>query len=911
MIRPFGSPDRLLRHFCRTGDPRALGKLFDRTAPELLRAALWLCRDRTDAEDLLQRTFLTVIEARANFDLSRPAMPWLVGILGNHARKLQEQRRRDQERRTVILEGPRILEGPGAVADPAHEAAGTEFVAMLTEMRRSIGAPYSEVLDLHLGQGLMPAEIAAALGRPQGTVRTQLMRGLALLRQRLPMHIIAPLGAFALLSQGASAAQLAPLRASLLKAAGITTRAASATFASKSLLTLAAALLACFGTLWWTWLPAAADPLLPQLRSAHLTGLQGETRTETTPDLPGVDQRAYVAAEVRSGDGLALPTGLVRGQVVDSEGHAMPAAQLWLSQVRDWTRGAEVAVADAEGRFELQFSGPRFLGAVAPGHVVSFLHALDEGRQQEVTLRLRGESARVTGCIYGADGAPLAAAVVEVGLQGGWIASNTTSERRIYPPRRLVTTDARGDFHLDGIEPGQAVVLVHAAHHGSYRGEVLAERGRDSHLAIRLQRGARVAGTVRDSARQPLVGATIKLEGGDSRPLSATSDDLGQFVLTDLAAGPQRLLAELGASVATVAFDLAPGQQVAWDPILEPAQTLRGVVLDPAGKPLPGVQVQLGDQTTVAAKPAAETTAEGAFSLSLPSQGPLDLLFLHLGTPLAVRRALLPNREPLTITLTAAELPSARVTGRMVDREGRAIRALLTVRNHAFHLDGKARADGATGTFQLDSLPSGSYTLVLEAPGFGRTPIRVLELQPDETRDLGPIVLDAAGRAEVTLVGDASQHRRVVKFVREDGTVVAHSMTEGAAVTAELPPGRYTASVLLYECAGSATPVLVRSGETTRCDLLCAPTATMTLRVTGLSAPRDGGRVDVVIRDAGGNFLDAYELTVGNQPAMHSTFGLPPGSYRIEARSAGGRAATKALVVKSPQERLALTLELQ
>jgi RNA polymerase sigma factor (sigma-70 family) len=908
MIRPFGSPDRLLRHFCRTGDPRALGRLFDRAAPELLRAALWLCRDRTDAEDLLQRTFLTVIESRANFDVTRPAMPWLIGILGNHARKLQDQRRRDQERRAVILEGP------GSVADPLHDAAGAEFVAMLTEMHGSIGAPYSEVLDLHLGQGLMPAEIAAALGRPQGTVRTQLMRGLALLRQRLPMNIIAPMGAWALLSQGASAAQLAPLRATLLQAAGSPSSAASATVAGKSLVAIvAAALVVCLGAMMKSLLPTADDPMRRFAQTAQVVDEvvpKAGDRTEPLGEANGAIQRALVMADrARVLDGA--PPGIVRGQVVDSEGRPMAHAQLWLSQIRDWTHGDEVAVADAEGRFELQFSGVRFLGAAHQGHVVSFLHALDEGREQDVTLRLRGESARVTGRIYGADGEPLVRAVVEIGLQGGWIASNTTSERRIYPPRRLASTDAQGAFEVDGIEPGQVVVLAHATHHGSYRGEVLAERGRVSNLVIRLPRGAVVAGTVRDAARQPLAGVTVFVEDGDSAPISTTSDGAGRFLLEDLAAGRQRLLAQLGASAATAELDLAPGQEVAWDPILVPAQSLVGLVVDPAGKPVAGVQVQLGDHSSVVATPAAETAADGAFSMSLTGAGPCDLLFLHMGTPLAVRRAVQPSTQPLAVVLSAEELPDARIVGHIIDRDGRPIRAWISVRNHAFRIEGKVRADTATGTFHLDSMPSGSFALVIEAPGFGRTPMRVLDLKPGETRDLGDLVLDGAGRAEVTLVGDDPQHRRVVKFSRDDGTVVAHAMTEGAAVTAELPPGRYTASVLLCDCAGSATTVLVRSGEIARCDLPCAPTALATLRVAGLSARQDGGRVDVVIRDAGGNFLDAYELTVGDETATQLAFGLPPGSYRIEARSAGGRAATKSLVVKSPQERPVFALELQ
>lgn len=40
----FLGPDRLFRRYRETGDPRYLGRVFDRTAPELLRIAEYLTR---------------------------------------------------------------------------------------------------------------------------------------------------------------------------------------------------------------------------------------------------------------------------------------------------------------------------------------------------------------------------------------------------------------------------------------------------------------------------------------------------------------------------------------------------------------------------------------------------------------------------------------------------------------------------------------------------------------------------------------------------------------------------------------------------------------------------------------------------------------------------------------------------
>ena len=114
----FAGPDRLLAHYQLSGDPRALGKLFDRTAPELLRVAAWLCGNRADAEDVLQRTFVTVIETRGAFDPTKRALPWLCGIFGNHAKKVHEQRQRrvaptgrtEEERQRAPVAGTRLYQ---------------------------------------------------------------------------------------------------------------------------------------------------------------------------------------------------------------------------------------------------------------------------------------------------------------------------------------------------------------------------------------------------------------------------------------------------------------------------------------------------------------------------------------------------------------------------------------------------------------------------------------------------------------------------------------------------------------------------------------------------------------------------------------------------------------------------------
>ncbi|HTF88127.1 MAG TPA: sigma factor, partial [Planctomycetota bacterium] len=82
----FHSVDRAFRRFQATGDPKALAFVFDRTVPDLQGLAQHLATPELGAEDLLQSTFLTAIESNQDFDAGHPVLPWLAGILANHAR---------------------------------------------------------------------------------------------------------------------------------------------------------------------------------------------------------------------------------------------------------------------------------------------------------------------------------------------------------------------------------------------------------------------------------------------------------------------------------------------------------------------------------------------------------------------------------------------------------------------------------------------------------------------------------------------------------------------------------------------------------------------------------------------------------------------------------------------------------
>src|SRR5437870_7096984 len=173
------APEEHVARYLRTGDPEALGALFDATAPVLFRMALSLVHDATAAEDVLQETYLEALSHLARYDRSRPVMPWLVGIL-----EVMARRARRGAARTPDL--ARVAEAHASAAPPASDESGHGDEAL--RVRAAIDAldePYRSVALLRWRYGLDPAEIADVRGEPPGTTRSLLSRALSKMKDAL------------------------------------------------------------------------------------------------------------------------------------------------------------------------------------------------------------------------------------------------------------------------------------------------------------------------------------------------------------------------------------------------------------------------------------------------------------------------------------------------------------------------------------------------------------------------------------------------------------------------------------------------------------------------------------------------------------------------------------------------------
>lgn len=203
------SLESLFRRYRERADGSALAAVFDRTAPELAKVAGYLSGgDRARAEDLLQQTWLVAITHAARWDGERPLLPWLLGVLANHARSSMRAQRR-------VAPGADVLETLLATDDPVRSSSDGEFAQLLQKALAELPSPFREAVTLHVEHGLTAVEIGRALDRPAGTVRTQIVRGLDRLRALLPVGL-ASLGVAAVLT----AEQLLAVRRTVLAAAG-------------------------------------------------------------------------------------------------------------------------------------------------------------------------------------------------------------------------------------------------------------------------------------------------------------------------------------------------------------------------------------------------------------------------------------------------------------------------------------------------------------------------------------------------------------------------------------------------------------------------------------------------------------------------------------------------------------------
>lgn len=155
----------------------ALGELYDRYGAAAFRLARRIVRDSALAEDVVQEAFLAIWRGAARFLPERArAAAWIMTLVH---RRAVDVVRREQRRRGLPLEDGDDDRVEGAADDAVWLRLERERVqralAALPDQQR-------ETLELAYCGGFTQAELADRLGRPLGTIKSQMFAGLTNLR---------------------------------------------------------------------------------------------------------------------------------------------------------------------------------------------------------------------------------------------------------------------------------------------------------------------------------------------------------------------------------------------------------------------------------------------------------------------------------------------------------------------------------------------------------------------------------------------------------------------------------------------------------------------------------------------------------------------------------------------------------
>ncbi|HTU51804.1 MAG TPA: RNA polymerase sigma factor [Acidobacteriaceae bacterium] len=177
-------PERVARGL-RRRDVALLQTLVQQYQYRLVRYFVFLLGTRDQVDDLVQETWLRVLERGGSYDGESRFEPWLFAIARNlaidHTRK----------RRLLSLDSnederePAVPSPVSNKASPFEQAARTEDAQHLARSLQSLQPVYREALVLRFQEELSLQEISQVVGASLSTVSSRIYRGLAALRQQI------------------------------------------------------------------------------------------------------------------------------------------------------------------------------------------------------------------------------------------------------------------------------------------------------------------------------------------------------------------------------------------------------------------------------------------------------------------------------------------------------------------------------------------------------------------------------------------------------------------------------------------------------------------------------------------------------------------------------------------------------
>lgn len=174
----------LVRAFARK-DTKAAEELYRRFAPRVFGLGLVMLGNASQAEDLVQDTFVKVWRKVGSYEGSRGSLDtWVLLIARSLAIDLL--RRRVLEVRTAQAQAPRSE--ASAEPGPDEQAETTDLADRAKRAMATLSPSQRAALELAYFSGKTSAEVAELEGIPVGTAKTRIRTALVKLREALEVQ---------------------------------------------------------------------------------------------------------------------------------------------------------------------------------------------------------------------------------------------------------------------------------------------------------------------------------------------------------------------------------------------------------------------------------------------------------------------------------------------------------------------------------------------------------------------------------------------------------------------------------------------------------------------------------------------------------------------------------------------------
>ncbi len=170
---------------CRGGDPSAFDEIVRRYKDRVYNVVYRFVGNHEDALDVSQEVFVRAYRSLSSFQGTSKVYTWLYTIALNLGRNRVRDGGRRGRNKGVSLDSMSCEPGNGRNPDPRAKARENELDDVLQRCLNELPEHYRIPFVLRTFDDLSYEEIAEAIERPEGTVKSRINQARRLLRERL------------------------------------------------------------------------------------------------------------------------------------------------------------------------------------------------------------------------------------------------------------------------------------------------------------------------------------------------------------------------------------------------------------------------------------------------------------------------------------------------------------------------------------------------------------------------------------------------------------------------------------------------------------------------------------------------------------------------------------------------------